>query len=177
MKLASPAFLRRLARTVLATALLAAGAAHADAYGDVTELLRAGKLAEALSQADQYLASRPKDPQMRFLQGVVLTEAGRTQEAINTFARLTEDYPELAEPYNNLAVLYAGQGQFDKARAALEMAIRISPDYATAHENLGDVYARMASQAYGRALQLEPGNTALQPKLARIREVFPPAAR
>jgi tetratricopeptide (TPR) repeat protein len=177
MKLASPGFLKHLARAVLCAALLAAGGAQADAYGDVTELLRSGKLAEALSQADQYLASRPKDPQMRFLQGVVLTQAGRTQEALQTFSRLTEDYPELAEPYNNLAVLYADQAQFDKARAALEMAIRISPDYATAHENLGDVYARMASQAYGRALQLEPGNTALQPKLARIRELFPPTPR
>jgi ketosteroid isomerase-like protein len=103
---------------------------------------------------------------------VVLTEAGRTAEAITTFQKLTEDFPELPEPYNNLAVLYAGQAQFDKARAALEMAIRTNPSYATAHENLGDVYAKLASQAYSRALQLDAGNTAVQPKLALIRELF-----
>ena len=115
--------------------------------------------AEALAKADQYLAGKPRDPQMRFLKGVVLTESGRTGDAIATFTKLTEDYPELPEPYNNLAVLYAGQSQFDKARAALEMAIRTNPSYATAHENLGDVYAKLASQAYSKALQLDAGNT------------------
>ncbi|MFD1580450.1 tetratricopeptide repeat protein, partial [Ramlibacter ginsenosidimutans] len=163
---------KSLGLAVLSLALLAAGAAHADEYGDVNQLMRSGKLPEALNKADQYLAGKPKDPQMRFIKGVVLTEAGRTAEAIATFQKLTEDYPELPEPYNNLAVLYAGQGQFDKARAALEMAIRTNPSYATAHENLGDVYAKLASQAYTRALQLDANNTQVQPKLALIRELF-----
>jgi tetratricopeptide (TPR) repeat protein len=175
MKLARPKFHHALGLAVLTAALLGAGAARADEYGDVNQLLRTGKLSEALNKADQYLAGKPKDPQMRFLKGVILTEAGRTPEAITTFTRLTEDYPELPEPYNNLAVLYAGQAQFDKARAALEMAIRTNPSYATAHENLGDVYAKLASQAYSRALQLDAGNTAVQPKLALIRELFSPA--
>jgi tetratricopeptide (TPR) repeat protein len=177
MKLARSHFRKTLGLTVLAAALLGAGAARADEYGDVNQLLRSGKMAEALNKADQYLAGKPKDPQMRFLKGVVLTEAGRTAEAITTFQKLTEDYPELPEPYNNLAVLYAGQAQFDKARAALEMAIRTNPSYATAHENLGDVYAKLASQAYSRALQLDGSNTAVQPKLALIRDLFAPGVR
>jgi tetratricopeptide (TPR) repeat protein len=109
---------------------------------------------------------------MRFMKGVIQTESGKANDAIVTFTKLTEDYPELPEPYNNLAVLYAGQAQFDKARAALEMAIRTNPSYATAHENLGDVYAKLASQAYSKALQLDSSNTAVQPKLALIRELF-----
>jgi tetratricopeptide (TPR) repeat protein len=177
MKLSRMVFPKSLGLAVLAAALLAAGGARADEYGDVNQLLRSGKLPEALQKADQYLAGKPKDPQMRFLKGVVLTEAGRANEAITTFQKLTEDYPELPEPYNNLAVLYAGQAQFDKARAALEMAIRTNPSYATAHENLGDVYAKLASQAYSRALQLDAGNTAVQPKLGLIRELFAPAGR
>lgn len=175
MKLARANLPRTLVLALLSAALLAAAPARADEYGDVNQLLRSGRLPEALSKADQYLAAKPKDPQMRFLKGVVLTEAGRTAEAITTFTKLTEDYPELPEPYNNLAVLYAGQAQFDKARAALEMAIRTNPSYATAHENLGDVYAKLASQAYSRALQLDSANTAVQPKLALIRELFSPA--
>ncbi|MDB5898134.1 MAG: hypothetical protein JWP41_1736, partial [Ramlibacter sp.] len=174
MKLARSNFPKTLGLAVLTAALFAAGAVRADEYGDVNQLLRSGKHAEALNKADQYLAGKPKDPQMRFLKGVVQTEAGRPNEAIATFQKLTEDYPELPEPYNNLAVLYAGQAQFDKARAALEMAIRTNPSYATAHENLGDVYAKLASQAYSRALQLDAGNTAVQPKLALIRELFAP---
>jgi len=172
MTLARSNFPRILGLAVLTAALLAAFPARADEVGDVSQLLRSGKLAEAMAKADQYLAGKPRDPQMRFLKGVIQTEAGRTGEAVATFTKLTEDYPELPEPYNNLAVLYAGQAQFDKARAALEMAIRTNPSYATAHENLGDVYAKLASQAYSRALQLDAGNTAVQPKLALIRELF-----
>ena len=111
---------------------------------------------------------------MRFLKGVIQRTSGKQPEAIATFTKLTEDYPELPEPYNNLAVLYAGLGQYDKARSALEMAIRTNPSYATAHENLGDVYARLASQAYNKALQLDTDNSAVPPKLAIIREVFKP---
>jgi tetratricopeptide (TPR) repeat protein len=149
--------------------------AHADEYSDVAQLVRGGKLAEALNKADLYLATKPRDPQMRFLKGVIQRDAGKTTDAISTFTRLTEDFPELPEPYNNLAVLYAGQSQFEKARTALEMAIRTNPSYATAHENLGDVYAKLASQAYNKALQLDGANTGVPPKLALIRELFSPA--
>ena len=150
----------------------ACASAQADEYSDVSQLVRAGKLPEALTRADQYLASQPKDPQMRFIKGVIQRDSGKTNEAITTFTRLTEDYPELPEPYNNLAVLYAGQSQFDKARSALEMAIRTNPSYATAHENLGDIYAKLASQAYNKALQLDTSNAAVPTKLALIREIF-----
>jgi len=109
---------------------------------------------------------------MRFLKGVLQRNAGKQTEAIATFIKLTEDYPTLSEPYNNLAVIYAGQSQFDKARAALETAIRTNPGYATAHENLGDVYVRLASQTYSKALELDIGNTAIPGKLALIREVY-----
>ena len=173
MQYAPPSFLRTLRFAALAAAC-AFTAAHTDEYSDVNQLLRAGKLAEASSKVDQFLAAKPRDPQLRFLKGVIQSESGRQAEAINTFSKLTEDFPELPEPYNNLAVLYAGQSQFDKARAALEMAIRTNPSYATAHENLGDVYAKLASQAYSKALQLDGSNTAVQPKLALIRDLFAP---
>jgi Flp pilus assembly protein TadD len=151
---------------------LTLGAAHADDYGDVNALLRQGKPDEALAKADAYITGKPRDPQMRFLRGVILTEQGKQTEATAAFTQLTQDYPELPEPYNNLAALYAAQSQFDKARAALEMATKLNPDYATAHENLGDVYVRLAAQSYGRAKQLEPGNTTVPPKLVLIRQLF-----
>lgn len=174
----SPSFLpvswRLLALSVALTAALSAPQAMAQTedYAEVNRLMRAGQMSEALSKADQYLAGKPRDPQMRFLKGVIQTETGKPSDAIATFTKLTEDFPELPEPYNNLAVLYAGQSQFDKARAALEMAIRTNPSYATAHENLGDVYAKLASQAYSKALQLDAGNAAVAPKLSLIRNLF-----
>ncbi len=163
---------RTLSLFTLVAVLGLAQPALADEYAEVNSLLSAGRTSEALSKTDQLLASRPRDPQLRFLRGVILAESGRSAEAVNVFVKLTEDYPELPEPYNNLAVLYANQNQFDKSRITLEMAIRTNPSYATAHENLGDIYARLASQAYSRALQLDSGNAAIQPKLALIRELF-----
>ncbi|MFZ9375011.1 MAG: tetratricopeptide repeat protein [Burkholderiaceae bacterium] len=156
---------------VLAVAL-AGGAAHADEYSDVNTLLRSGKMAEALAKAEQYLVGKPRDPQMRFLRAVIQADAGKTADAIAGLLQLVEDFPEIPEPYNNLAVLYAGEGQYERARGALEMAIRLNPNYATAHENLGDVYARLAGQAYSKSLQLEPANTAPAAKLRMLRELY-----
>ena len=175
--MAKPAFLTDRApiaviRALFVAAVFSGSSAWADDYADVSRLMRAGQYAEATAKSDQYLAGKPKDPQMRFLRGVIQTETGKTNDAIATFTQITQDYPELPEPYNNMAVLYAGQSQFDKARAALEMAIRTNPSYATAHENLGDVYAKLASQAYSKALQLDGGNAGVQPKLALIRTLF-----
>ena len=145
--------------------------AHADELQDIQALVKQGNYPQALDRTNGYLASRPKDAQGRFLKGVILTEQNKTAEAIKVFTALTEDYPELPEPYNNLAVLYASQQQYDKARLALETAIQTHPSYATAHENLGDIYAKMASQAYDRALQLDKSNTAAQTKLSLIKEI------
>jgi tetratricopeptide (TPR) repeat protein len=108
---------------------------------------------------NRVLAQKSGDPKARFLKGIILTEQGNTKDAIEIFTKLTQDHPNLPEPYNNLAVIYAGQGQYDKARAALEQSIRTHPSYATAYENLGDVYAKLASQAYDKALQLDKSNT------------------
>lgn len=156
----------------LLAAALCATSVLADEYDPVNQLLRNGRLSEALVQADLYLATNPRDPQMRFLKGLIEQDAGHDDEAIAIYAGLIEEYPELPEPYNNIAVLYARQNQFERARTALEMATRNSSSYAIAWENLGDVYARLASQSYSQALQLDAGNSTLAPKLALIRQLI-----
>ncbi|MCX7192037.1 MAG: tetratricopeptide repeat protein [Proteobacteria bacterium] len=156
---------------LIGTLLLSAGV-HADEMQDATQLFKQGQQVAALSKVNNFLVNKPRDAQGRFLKGLILTEQAKIADAIKIFSDLTQDYPELPEPYNNLAVLYASQGQYDKAKSALEMAIRTHPSYATAHENLGDIYAKMASQAYDRALQLDSSNTATQTKLAMIQDLF-----
>lgn len=152
--------------------------AAADELQDIQILYKKGDAAKALERLDVLLAGKPRDAQgvkiaqARFLKGLILAEQGKTPEAIKVYVGLTEDYPELPEPYNNLAVLYASQNQLDKAQKSLEMAISTHPSYATAHENLGDIYARMASQAYDKALQLDKANAAAQTKLALVKELF-----
>ena len=144
----------------------------ADNLPEVQRLIKQGQYSQALEKVDTYLSSRPKDAQGRFLKGLIYTEMNRPSDAIGVFTKLTEDYPELPEPYNNLAVLYAQQKQYDKARTALEMAIRTHPSYAIAYENLGDIYAKLASQAYDKALQLDGSNSIAQNKLALIRDLI-----
>jgi tetratricopeptide (TPR) repeat protein len=155
----------------LCAALMLPAVFAADNLAAIQSLMRQGQYPQALASVDAYLANRPQDAQGRFTKGLILTELKRPNDAIAVFTKLSEDYPELPEPYNNLAVLYAQQGQYDRARNALEMAIRTHPSYAVAYENLGDVYAKLASQAYDKALRLDTSNTAAQSKLALIREL------
>jgi tetratricopeptide (TPR) repeat protein len=150
-------------------ATLFAAPVFADEPADVGKLVRLGQHAEALKKADAFLSKNPRDAQMRFLKGVILTEQNKSAEAIAIFTKLTQDFPSLPEPHNNLAVLYAANGQYDKARSALDAAIRTNPAYATAYENLGDVHAKLASQAYDKALQLDSGNSGAQSKLTLVR--------
>ena len=156
----------------LSALLLCFNPAIADDIQDANKLFKQGQQAQALEKIDAVLAGKPKDAQARFLKGLIFTEQGKTAEAIKIFTGLTEDYPDLPEPYNNIAVLYAGQGQYEKAKVELEMAIRTHPSYATAHENLGDIYAKMASQAYDRALQLDKSNASTATKLEMIKDLF-----
>ena len=132
---------------------------------------RGGERTQALKQLDQALAQHPRDAGLRFLQTVMLTESGRSAEASRLLEQLSEDYPELPEPYNNLAVLQAAEGQLDRARSLLEAALRLDPGYRTAHQNLGDVLLRLGQRAYEAAAAGVPADTSLQAKLRQLREL------
>jgi Flp pilus assembly protein TadD len=143
-----------------------------DELSDVQRLYDSGQTAAAAQRVDQLLSASPQNPQFRFLKGVMLTEAKRNAEAIALFRKLSEDYPDLAEPFNNLAALYAAEGDYAKARTTLEQALRNNPAYATAHENLGDVYAALAAQSYTRALTLPGSSFSAPPKLSLMRALY-----
>jgi Flp pilus assembly protein TadD len=154
------------------TAALLPPAARADAVDDARMLLQKGQAAEALARVDTYLKTSPKDARGRFLRGVILTEQKKSEEAITVFRALNEDMPELPEPYNNLAVLYADQGRYEDARRVLETAVLTHPGYALAHENLGDIYARLAAQAYQRAGKLDPKAASAREKLKLVDQLL-----
>jgi tetratricopeptide (TPR) repeat protein len=135
-------------------------------------MIREGQYATALAKIDNVLASDAKNPQARFLKGVVQSDQNDVDEAIATFQGLTEDYPELPEPYNNLAVIWAQRGEYEKAQKALETALLSRPDYGIAHENMGDIYARLAGLEYDRAIALDKGNKSAEAKLKLVRELY-----
>jgi len=162
-------------KRVIAACLVAAAAvpalADTDPAAEVQQLLKSGQHVKALQVIDDALAKKPDDAQMQFRRGVVLSMLDRKPEALDVFQKLVDAHPDMPAPYNNMAVIYGSMGEYDKARSALERAIRTNPAYATAYQNLGDVYAQLASQAYSKALQFNRNDYGIQPKLALLREL------
>ncbi len=152
--------------------LLVAAAADQGGLAGIRSLVEKERYAQALEHLADYRSANPDEPQARFLEGLILVKQGRGDKAVNIFKAIAQDYPELPEPHNNLAVLYAANGQYEKARDSLLEAIRTHPSYATAHENLGDIYAKMAALAYDKALELDEENPLAKAKLAMINELF-----
>lgn len=112
--------------------------------------------ARALAMANAALQEAPGDARLRFLKGLALFQLKRMADAEHEFNGLIEEFPELPEPYNNLAVVRAAQGNLEGARDALEAAIRSVPDYAVAYQNLGDLYLQLAAQRWRHAQKLAP---------------------
>lgn len=170
-------FGRALPRAAMAALALGAAAlaSPAIAAGTVAQeaqaLINSGQASEALSKLDSHLSSKPEDAEARFARGLALAKLNRTKDAIRAFADLTRDYPALPEPYNNLAVLYAGQGEYEKARDALKAAVSRHPGYAVAHENLGDIYTALASAAYAKVVALDSSNRSAPAKLATLKQI------
>ncbi len=175
-----------LRSAVLVAAILASGAAMSQQspqlapptaappseFQEASQLLTKGQLADALIKVDAFLSKRPKDARGRFLKGVIYTQQKKSDEAIRIFSDLTADYPELPEPYNNLAVLYAERGNYEQARLALVAAVQALPTFPAAHENLGDIHAKLAALSYEKAAKLDKGNTSVPLKLKMINDIL-----
>jgi tetratricopeptide (TPR) repeat protein len=157
---------------------------RSDALASSTALAQARRLREegdaagALRTIETALQRLPRDVALRFTRAVMQADLGQTEAALAGFTALTQEYPELPEPYNNLATLHAARGDLDRARAALDEAVRAMPVYALAWENLGDVHLRLAERAWQQASQLDKASEAsAKLKLARdlITRISPPA--
>lgn len=140
-----------------------------------------GDAAAALVELDRRLAERAASPisgtdvRLVFLRARALAALGRLPEATAAYRQMTIEYPELPEPWNNLAVVLVAQGQLDPAHDALQMALRTQPNYAAAQANLGDVLLLQAERAYARALEL--GARQVQPQLQRLRPLLSSGAQ
>lgn len=148
--------------------LLLALAVTVQADQTARKLFEQGNIAAALTRVNQQLEAQPKDLPALFLKGMLLQKLGQSKKAIELYLTLTRDHPQLPEPWNNLAVIYAAQGKYNKARDTLLNAINTHSSYATAYENLGNIYAQMAISAYNKALELGNEKPVTPIKLATI---------
>ena len=141
-------------------------------HEEVQKSMQARDWFNALNQVDQYLINQPRDPQMRFWRARLLEQLNQADEALATYTTLAQDYPELPEVQNNLGVMLAAQGNVDEARVAFEHALRNNPDYATAHENLGDIFLHLAQRSYDNASRLDGRNKNLSKKISTLQPVL-----
>jgi Flp pilus assembly protein TadD len=138
----------RLLVVCLLCSLVAGPAAAARELTNAREHLARGETLSALAILDQGLANQPDNTQMRFLQGVVLMDLGRDNQALAVFRQLNQSYPELPEPLNNIGLLLARAGQLEGARQSLQDALRADPQHRAARVNLGQVHLMLAIQAW-----------------------------
>ena len=158
--------------TILIAQLLLLNSTYADVAADVQRAIDQGDPARALVLVTPALAAKPGDARLRFLQGVALFDLKRDAQALTVFAALAQDYPQLPEPHNNIAAIHARAGQWEQARASLELALRNDPSQTAARENLGDVYLQLALAQWSTAGNKTRPSQELQRKLRLARELL-----
>lgn len=141
--------------------------------GEAQQAANARRYEDAIKGFDRVLAANPRNAQARFQRAWALAQSGREDEAIQAFAEMAQDFPELPEPHNNLALLYAKRGDLKRAEAELLLATEVKPAFAVGYTNLGDVYRRLAEQAYTEALRRNPGDARAS---AGLRQLAPASA-
>lgn len=123
---------------------------------EVGALLQSGRYQQALDRIDALPHDSRAQPQIRLYHGMSLMALDRRSEALRSFETLAAEYPNMPEPFNNMAVIHAAHGRYGEARVLLEKALRADARYSVAQENIGDVYIRLASQTYARLRILDP---------------------
>jgi Flp pilus assembly protein TadD len=147
-----------------------------DGTPDIDASIANKQWTQALDQLDTRLKTNPQDAQAKFKRATVLARLGRDDEAIEALQALTQEYPELPEPYNNLAALYAKRGQYDSARATLETAVAANPAFGLAYQNLGSLYLKLAQDAYAHAATLNKRDSESITRGKKISAILSPAA-
>lgn len=131
-----------------------------EAVARLEAMIGDGRAGAAVTEIDNRLRQREAsgisgvDARLLFLKGRALAAGNRLDEAAAVYQRMTTDFPELPEPWNNLAAIHAARGQLDRAAEALRMALLTNPRYGAAQANLADVYLMLAERAYGDAARL-----------------------
>ncbi len=156
------------------TASFATSAVRADEGAEVRALITRGDLPAAMARVDQAITEQPRNAPLRFLRGVVLMDLARDTEALEAFTRLTQEHPDLPDPYNNIGLLQARAGRPDAALAALQQALRADPSHRTARANLGQVYLMLAAQAWDALARSGPLDPNLHRKLEAVRALLAP---
>jgi Tetratricopeptide repeat len=147
---------------------------HAQISDDtlVRRMIQEGRFDDALSNLDASIKRSPRDAQLHLLRGAALSMSNRKAEALKAFAYMVDQQLDTATAYNNIAVILASRGLYEGARGALECALKANPNYVTARQNMGDVYANLSNLAYRQALHMDRSDPSLPTKLAHLTQML-----
>jgi Flp pilus assembly protein TadD len=151
--------------------------ARADIGTEIQALLSAGQPQQALLRAQAATAANPRDPQARFMLGLVSMALGKDAEAMAIFKQLTQLYPELPDPLNNIALLHVRANALPLALEALESALRNDPSHKLARANLAEVHLMLAVQVWEKLAAEGDLSAATTQRLKAVREQLLPASR
>lgn len=100
--------------------------------GDGSDLMRAGRIVEALREFERALAISPDNEQALNLKGLCLFRLGRSEEAARVFEGLVDVNPGEPSIRLNLAMVYLKLGETERARGALSHVLAANPNHARA---------------------------------------------
>ena len=138
-------------------------------YAQAQSMAENGNPRGALKQLETRLSTRPDDSRAAYLKGLVLMQLGRSEEAERWYKMMQANFPDLPQPGNALAVIYAGRGDLPAAEAALRALLEKHPDHTSARVNLARLYVQMAQAEYEKALKDTPDNAMIARKLEALK--------
>ncbi len=138
----------------------------------IQRMAASGNRSQAIEALNKRIGANPEDVEAVFLKGLLLLQQGDKSGAREVFLDVSRRFPRLPEAYNNLAAIHAADGEYELARQTLSSAIANTPDYAPVRANLGDLYIKMAMDAYREALKLNPNDSATHARLKVLEQLF-----
>ena len=138
-------------------------------YAQAQSMAENGNPRGALRQLESRLATNPQDSRAAYLKGLVLMQLGRGEEAERWYKMMQANFPDLPQPGNALAVIYAGRGDLPAAELALRDVLLKHPEHNSARVNLARLYVQMAQAEYEKALKATPDNAMIARKLEALK--------
>lgn len=122
---------------------------------------------------DEILNIQPDNPDALHLKGLIASQSGNYESAIEFICKAIKIMPDFQEFHNNLALIHLEHGNIHESIKCSNNAIKINPNIATPHFNIGNTFFRLAKYdeavtSYKNALRLDPSNDAAAYNLGNV---------
>ena len=122
---------------------------------DIILLIDNGQFKAAEKQITSKLKSAPNDLNTLILKGILLTKSDSPKNGLTFFLNLETKFKDTPEILNNIGVIYSLLGNTNKSVDYFEQAIKSKQFSNDAFTNLRNSLAKIASETYSKALNIE----------------------